>query len=91
MHTTRVEWTADEINYKRKFWGRNDEGEVVPARGRANERGELSGKHEVIKRGDKERKVTICAQAIVRLHDTYEEDLERMNRFIELARQIFAD
>lgn len=33
------------------------------------------------------RKLTVCAQAIVKLHDTLEEDLARMNGFIELARQ----
>ena len=38
MHTTRVAWTADEINYGRKFWGQNDEMEVVPERGRAMEK-----------------------------------------------------
>ena len=54
VHTTRVAWTADELNYGRKFWGRKDEGEMVPTRGRAMERGEPSGKHEVVKRGDKE-------------------------------------
>ena len=35
VQTTRVAWTADEINYWRKFWGRKDEGEAVAARGRA--------------------------------------------------------
>ena len=25
VQTTRVAWTADEINYGRKFWGRNDD------------------------------------------------------------------
>ena len=35
VHKTRVAWTADEINYGRNFWGRNDEGEGVSARGRA--------------------------------------------------------
>ena len=51
-----VAWTADEINYGRKFWGRKDEREVVQERGRAKEREELSGKHEVIKRVDKEKR-----------------------------------
>ena len=37
------------------------------------------------------RTVTICAQAMVRLHDTYDEDLARMNAFIALARQTFAE
>ena len=61
VHTTRVTWTADEINYGRKFWGRKDEGEVVPARGRAKEREEPSGKHEVVKRGDKEKRAASAA------------------------------
>ena len=33
VQTTRVAWTADEINYGRKFWQRKDEGEGVPMRG----------------------------------------------------------
>ena len=45
---------------------------------------------ELIRRVAKERKVSICAQAMVRLHDTYEEDLGRMNRFIELAREVLS-
>jgi hypothetical protein len=45
---------------------------------------------ELIRRIARERKVTVCVQAIVRLHDTYEEDLGRMNRFIELARKVLA-
>ena len=61
VHTTRVAWTADEINYGRKFWGRKDEGKVVPARGRAKEREEPSGKHEVIKLGDKEKRAASAA------------------------------
>ena len=35
VHTTRVAWTADEINYGWKYWGRKDEREGVPERGRA--------------------------------------------------------
>ena len=54
-------WTADEINYGRKFWGRKDEGEVVPTRGRTKEREEPSGKHEVVKRVDKEKRAASAA------------------------------
>ena len=36
------------------------------------------------------RGVTVCAQAIVKLHETYDEDLARLNRFIDLARETFA-
>lgn len=36
------------------------------------------------------RPVLVCAQAIVKLHDSYEEDIGRMNRFIRLARETFA-
>ena len=61
MHTTRVAWTADELNYGRKFWGRKDESETVPTRGRAMERGEPSGKHEVVKRGDDEKRAASAA------------------------------
>ena len=56
VHTTRMAWTADEINYGRKFWGRKDERKVVPEMWRAKEREEPIGKHEVIKRADKEKK-----------------------------------
>lgn len=35
------------------------------------------------------RKVTLCAQAMVKFH-SYEETLSRMNRFIELARRVCA-
>ena len=56
VQTTMVAWTADEINYGRKFWGRKDEVKAVPARGRAKEREEPSGKHEVVKRSDKEKR-----------------------------------
>ena len=61
VHTTRVAWTADEINYGRKFWGRKDEVEGVPARGRAKEREEPSCKHEVVKSGDKEKRAASAA------------------------------
>ena len=57
----KVAWTADEINYGRKFWGRRYEGEGVPERGRAKEREESSGKHEVVKRGDKELRAASAA------------------------------
>jgi hypothetical protein len=39
----------------------------------------------------KRRYVFVCAQAIVKLHPTYEENLARMNAFIALARQVFAE
>ena len=55
VHTTVVAWTADEINYGRKFWGRKDERNGVQERCRAKEREEPSVKHEVIKRADKEK------------------------------------
>lgn len=37
-----------------------------------------------------DRFVSVCAQAIVRLHESYEEDLRRMNAFIAIARDTFA-
>ena len=61
VHTTRVAWTADEINYGRKFWGRKDDGGESKERGRAREREEPSGKHEVVKRGDKEKRAASAA------------------------------
>jgi len=45
---------------------------------------------EKIRRLAERRPVSICAQAIVKLHESYEEDLGRMNRFLELARDIFS-
>jgi hypothetical protein len=45
---------------------------------------------ERIARVGRRRTVGVCAQAIVRLHPTYEENLGRMNDFISLARQVFA-
>ena len=57
VHTASVVWTADEINYGRKFWGRRDEGEGVPERGRAKEREESSGKHEVVSMETRRRKL----------------------------------
>ena len=45
---------------------------------------------EIVRRIARVRRVSICAQAIVRLHASYEEDLGRMNRFIELARRVLA-
>jgi hypothetical protein len=45
---------------------------------------------ERIGRVAKKRKVSATIQAIVRLHDTFAEDIGRMNRFIELARQVLA-
>ena len=51
VHTTRVAWTPDELNYGRRYWVRTDEmeREEVVERGRAKERAEPSGKHEVVK------------------------------------------
>jgi len=43
-----------------------------------------------IARVRKHRDLNICAQAIVKLHPTYEENLSRMNAFITLARETFA-
>ncbi len=37
------------------------------------------------------RPLSVCAQAIVRLHGSYAEDIGRMNRFIALARRTFAE
>ena len=45
---------------------------------------------ERIARVGRRRAVGVCAQAIVRLHPTYEENLGRMNAFISLAREVFA-
>ena len=45
---------------------------------------------ESLRRVAKHRRVSVCAQAIVRVHGTYAEDLRRMNRFIGLAREILA-
>lgn len=45
---------------------------------------------KVIKDISARRPVSICAQAIVKLHDTYEDDLARMNAFIRLAREQLA-
>ena len=61
VQTTRVAWTVDEINYGRKFWGRKDEGGEGQQRGRAKEMEEPSGKHEVVKRGDKEKRAASAA------------------------------
>jgi hypothetical protein len=45
---------------------------------------------ERIARVGRHRKVGICAAAIVRLHETYEENLSRVNAFIRLAREVLA-
>ena len=66
VQTTRVAWTAEEMSYGRKFWGRRDEGEGVPERGRAKEMEETSGKHEVVKSGDKEKRAASAAPVAVR-------------------------
>ena len=54
--TTRLAWPPDEFSYWRKYWGRADEREreEVVERGRAKEIAEPSGKHDVVKRADKE-------------------------------------
>lgn len=36
------------------------------------------------------RKISICAQAIVRAHETFEESILRMNQFIDLAHEMFS-
>ncbi len=46
---------------------------------------------ERVARVGRRRSVGVCAQAIVRLHPTYEENLARMNAFIALAREVFAE
>jgi len=43
-----------------------------------------------IARVRKHRSLSLCAQAIVKLHPTYEENLARVNAFINLARETFA-
>lgn len=35
----------------------------------------------------KHRKITLCAQAIVRVHDTFDETIAKMNRFIDLVHE----
>jgi uroporphyrinogen-III decarboxylase len=44
---------------------------------------------EIVAQVGRRRKVTLCPGAIVRLHETYDEDLARLNKFIALARGIF--
>ena len=61
MQSTRVAWTADEINYGRKFWGRKYEGGGAQERGRTKEMEESSGKHEVVKSGDNEKRAASAA------------------------------
>jgi hypothetical protein len=43
-----------------------------------------------IRRVATRRAVSVCAQAIVRVHESYDEDIGRMNRFIVLAREELA-
>ena len=68
VHTTRVAWTADELNYGRGYWGRVDEPAKVESaeRGRSKERVEASGKHEVVKRVDKEKRAASAAPVMGR-------------------------
>ena len=56
--------------------------------GTAAQHRELLGR---VRRVGQRRKVGVCAQAIVRLHETYEENLSRLNAFIRLARGVFAE
>jgi hypothetical protein len=53
----------------------------------AGAREQQRDKLERIARVGRRRAVGVCAQAIVRLHKTYEENLGRMNAFIALARE----
>ena len=50
---------------------------------------EQRAKLEMVAAVSKHRKVSLCAQAMVKFH-TYEETIFRMNRFIELARRVLA-
>ena len=61
VQSTRLAWTADEINYGRKFWGRKDEGGGAQESGRTKEMEESSGKHDVVKRGDKVKRAASAA------------------------------
>ena len=47
-------------------------------------------KLELVARVARHRRLTLCAQAMVKL-DSYEETMRRMNRFVELARQVLAE
>ncbi len=38
----------------------------------------------------RERSVSMCAQAIVKLYPTYEETLARLSRFVALAYRVFS-
>jgi len=46
---------------------------------------------ERVARLGRRRTVGVCAQAIVRLHETYEENLARVSAFIRLAREVLAE
>lgn len=45
---------------------------------------------EAVRRVSARREVSVCAQAILRVHDSYDEDIGRMNRFVGLARETLA-
>lgn len=45
---------------------------------------------EMVGRIGRRRTVTLCPGAIVRVHETYDEDIARLNAFIALARAAFA-
>ena len=78
---------ADELNYGRRFWGRSDEKEVVAELGRSKDREEPSGKHDVVKRADKEKRAASAAPVTGRKHDdaTVSPPLKKMKyeRFVD--------
>jgi len=49
---------------------------------------EKRAKLEQIAKIAKHRKVSVCAQAIVKAHDTLDESIAQMNAFIDLAREV---
>ena len=69
---TRISWSADELNYWRKYWGHKY---IAPAmvdvegRGRAREPLDVGQKPEVPKRNEKEKMAESAAPA-VRRQDT---------------------
>ena len=83
VHTTRVAWTADEINYGRKFCGRKDERDGVPERWSAKEREEPSGKHEVIKRVDKEKRAASAAPVAGRKPEEAPLKTRKFEKFVD--------
>ena len=59
MRTSYVMPKSHGVRYPERCY--EDEGEGVPARGLAKEREEPSGKHEVVKRGDNEKRAASAA------------------------------